>query len=181
MTEGLCFAQACSQVRPFQFSFTRPLAKLFSHPSLYSRSQADLCQPPFTYARFSTSQSNRWKCINIPRLGLSGTLAKRANQKRHPCTARRRWAPCARGCAPAGGQQEKRQECQGVSTKTPHPVRTREDRARHSIFPLNHQRQVGFWPVSDTWFIENERRCLREATLDPLTNGSLVHEPESPP
>ncbi len=76
-------------------------------------------------------------------------LAQRAHRKRRPCTARRSWPPCARACAPAGGQQGKRQECQRVSTKTPRPVRTCEDRARRSIIPLNHHWQVGYWPRSD--------------------------------
>jgi len=53
-------------------------------------------------------------------------------------TLRGRRKPCARESASAGIRQRARQECQRVSTKTPHPQeREARDRVRHSSLPLD--------------------------------------------
>jgi hypothetical protein len=71
------------------------------------------------------------KAISLPqpqRGTKSGTLARRDAGR----------TPCARTCGPAGVRQGERQECQRVSSKTPHPYeREARARARPQILPLS--------------------------------------------
>ena len=57
---------------------------------------------------------NHFPVIEV--LQVSSVFATK--KRRHPCTARRRAAVCARGSAPAPAGQGERQECQRVSKKS---------------------------------------------------------------
>ena len=79
---------------------------------------------------YSGLGNERAKPLAFPLTGI----ARIQHKQRHPCTARRRRMACARNRAPAPLRQGERQECQRVSSKTPHPQeRAARDRVRPNI------------------------------------------------